>query len=97
MGKGGRVFCIFTPYVLTIASLVCIIMVGLGCTNSDSNTLNDLYFFRVCDHLQPNRNNTNDNRPTCKTSPALQVRNRKYRPLSAVPTSTSPAPTSTPS
>lgn len=48
MGKGGRIVCIFTPYVLTIASLICIIMVGLGCTKSSSSTLNDLYFFRVC-------------------------------------------------
>lgn len=48
MGKGGRVLCIITPYALTIASLVCLIMVGLGCTNSSSGTLNNLYFFRVC-------------------------------------------------
>ncbi|OJJ89290.1 SUR7/PalI family protein [Aspergillus glaucus CBS 516.65] len=47
MGKAGRAICIFTPYVLTIASLVCIIMVGLGCTNSGSSTLNNLYFFRA--------------------------------------------------
>lgn len=47
MGKAGRVACIFTPYVLTIASLICIIFVGLGCTKSSSNTLNDLYFMRV--------------------------------------------------
>ncbi|PYH98194.1 integral membrane protein [Aspergillus ellipticus CBS 707.79] len=47
MGKGGRIVCIFTPYVLTIASLICIIMVGLGCTKASSNTLNDLYFFRA--------------------------------------------------
>lgn len=48
MGKAGRALCIFTPYVLTIASLVCIILVGLGCTNSSSSTLNNLYFFKVC-------------------------------------------------
>ena len=47
MGKGGRVLCIITPYALTIASLVCLIMVGLGCTNSNSGSLNNLYFFRV--------------------------------------------------
>ncbi|OGM40480.1 integral membrane protein [Aspergillus bombycis] len=47
MGKGGRVLCIITPYALTIASLVCLIIVGLGCTNSGSSTLNDLYFFRA--------------------------------------------------
>lgn len=47
MGKAGRVACIFTPYALTIASLICIILVGLGCTKQDSSTLNDLYFFRA--------------------------------------------------
>ncbi|GAD94991.1 integral membrane protein [Paecilomyces variotii No. 5] len=47
MGKAGRIVCIFTPYVLTIASLVCLILVGLGCTNKSSSTLNDLYFFRA--------------------------------------------------
>ncbi|KAF3386761.1 SUR7 family protein pun1 [Penicillium rolfsii] len=47
MGKAGRVACIFTPYVLTIASLICIVMVGLGCTKSSSDTLNNLYFMRI--------------------------------------------------
>ncbi|CAI7664502.1 unnamed protein product [Penicillium bialowiezense] len=47
MGKAGRIACIFTPYVLTIASLICIIMVGLGCTKASSSTLNDLYFMRL--------------------------------------------------
>lgn len=47
MGKAGRIACIFTPYVLTAASLVCLIFVGLGSTNSNSSTLNNIYFFRV--------------------------------------------------
>ncbi|CDM33425.1 hypothetical protein DTO013E5_7294 [Penicillium roqueforti] len=47
MGKAGRVACIFTPYVLTIASLICIILVGLGCTKASSSTLNNLYFIRL--------------------------------------------------
>ena len=47
MGKVGRVACIFTPYVLTIASLICLIFVGIVCTDSKSSTKNDLYFFRV--------------------------------------------------
>ncbi|KAJ5774228.1 Actin cortical patch SUR7/pH-response regulator PalI [Penicillium paradoxum] len=46
MGKAGRVACIFTPYVLTIISILCIILVGLGSTRSSSDTLNDLYFVR---------------------------------------------------
>lgn len=47
MGKAGRIACIFTPYVLTIASLICIIMVGLGCTKASDSNLSNLYFIRV--------------------------------------------------
>ncbi|KAJ9220947.1 hypothetical protein DTO207G8_2643 [Paecilomyces variotii] len=47
MGKAGRIVCIFTPYLLTIASLICLILVGVGCTNKNSSTLNNLYFFRA--------------------------------------------------
>lgn len=48
MGKGGRMICIFTPYVLTIAALICLIVVGLGSTDNGTDSLRDLYFFRVC-------------------------------------------------
>ncbi|KAL4960138.1 SUR7/PalI family-domain-containing protein [Aspergillus stella-maris] len=47
MGKAGRVVCIFTPYLLTIAALVCLIFVGLSSTSSGSGTTKDLYFFRA--------------------------------------------------
>lgn len=47
MGKAGRFFCIFTPMALTIASLVCLIIVGLGGTNKSNATFNNLYFFRA--------------------------------------------------
>ena len=47
MGKAGRIACIFTPYALTIASLICIVMVGLGCTKASSSTLDNLYFMRI--------------------------------------------------
>ncbi|KAJ5256626.1 hypothetical protein N7478_012730 [Penicillium angulare] len=47
MGKAGRVACIITPYLLTIATLICIIVVALGCTKSSSSTLSNLYFIRV--------------------------------------------------
>ncbi|KAJ5988698.1 hypothetical protein N7481_003908 [Penicillium waksmanii] len=47
MGKAGRIACIFTPYVLTLASLICIIIVGLGCTKSSDSNLSDLYFLRI--------------------------------------------------
>ena len=47
MGKAGRFACIFTPMALTIASLVCLIIVGLGGTNKNNSTYNNLYFFRA--------------------------------------------------
>ncbi|KIA75748.1 hypothetical protein HK57_00483 [Aspergillus ustus] len=47
MGKAGRFVCIFTPYVLTIAALICLIVVGLGSTDNGTNSLRDLYFFRA--------------------------------------------------
>lgn len=46
MGSAGRIACIFTPFVLTVCSLICLIFVGLGCTDSHSSTRNNLYFFR---------------------------------------------------
>ncbi|KAL9626963.1 MAG: hypothetical protein Q9204_006907, partial [Flavoplaca sp. TL-2023a] len=47
MGKAGRFACIFTPMALTIASLICLIIVGLGGTNKNNSTYNSLYFFRA--------------------------------------------------
>ena len=47
MGKAGRFACIFTPMALTIASLVCLVLVGLGGTNSGNDYFNSLYFFRA--------------------------------------------------
>ncbi|MCJ1224818.1 hypothetical protein MMC12_001463 [Toensbergia leucococca] len=47
MGKAGRFACIFTPMALTLASLICLIIVGMGGTNKSSSTLNNLYFFKA--------------------------------------------------
>jgi len=47
MGKAGRFACIFTPMALTIASLVCLIIAGLGGTNQSNSFYNTLYFFRA--------------------------------------------------
>ncbi|OJD18128.1 hypothetical protein AJ78_01846 [Emergomyces pasteurianus Ep9510] len=46
MGKGGRIACIFTPYLLTIGALVCLILVGLGMTKT-SSPLNSIYFVKA--------------------------------------------------
>jgi len=45
MGRAGRVACIFTPFALSAASLVCLILVGLG--NRSKSSLNDFYFFKA--------------------------------------------------
>ncbi|KAL1957608.1 hypothetical protein VTO42DRAFT_5719 [Malbranchea cinnamomea] len=46
MGKGGRIACIFLPYVLSIGALVCLILVGLGSTSTNSPP-KDIYFLRI--------------------------------------------------
>jgi hypothetical protein len=55
MVQAGRVACIFTPFALSIATLVCFILVFLGGTSEHNNTLGSFYFFkvsRVWDRLQ---------------------------------------------
>jgi hypothetical protein len=47
MGKAGRFACIFTPMLLTLASLICIVLVGLGGTNKNMAAFDSLYFFKV--------------------------------------------------
>ncbi|EEP77473.1 predicted protein [Uncinocarpus reesii 1704] len=46
MGKAGRIACIFTPYALSIASLVCLVLVALGATKP-SDPLNTIYFLKA--------------------------------------------------
>jgi len=47
MVQAGRVACIFTPFALSIATLVCLILIFLGGTREKSNALGDLYFFEA--------------------------------------------------
>ncbi|KAH0533829.1 hypothetical protein FGG08_007544 [Glutinoglossum americanum] len=47
MGKAARFACIFTPMLLTLASLICIVLVGLGGTNKSMASLDSLYFFKA--------------------------------------------------
>ncbi|KAF2007228.1 hypothetical protein P154DRAFT_517002 [Amniculicola lignicola CBS 123094] len=47
MGKVGRFACIFVPMALTIASLLCLIIVFSGQTNQKMAVTNDLYFFKA--------------------------------------------------
>jgi hypothetical protein len=47
MVQAGRVACIFTPFALSIAALVCLVLVFLGGMSEHNNTLGSLYFFKV--------------------------------------------------
>jgi hypothetical protein len=51
MVQAGRVACIFTPFALSIATLVCLILVFLGGTSVHNNALGNLYFFKVSSDL----------------------------------------------
>ncbi|KAF2192718.1 integral membrane protein [Zopfia rhizophila CBS 207.26] len=47
MGKLGRFACIFVPMALTVASLICLILVFSGQLNKNMQIQNDLYFFKA--------------------------------------------------
>jgi hypothetical protein len=53
MGKVGRFACILTPMLLTLASLICIVIVMTGQMSMKDNNApstqlgRDLYFFKV--------------------------------------------------
>jgi hypothetical protein len=56
MGKAGRVACIITPMALTVASLVCLLLVMIGQLGSNNKAPStslgqDLYFFKARHHL----------------------------------------------
>jgi hypothetical protein len=59
MGKVGRFACILTPMLLTLASLICIVIVMIGQMSMKDNNPpttalgRDLYFFKVCSHCTP--------------------------------------------
>ncbi|KAF2085177.1 hypothetical protein K490DRAFT_47535 [Saccharata proteae CBS 121410] len=47
MGKVGRFACILTPMALSIASLICLLLVFLGDVNKNDSTLSDIYFMKA--------------------------------------------------
>lgn len=47
MGKIGRIACIATPGLLTVASLICLLMVFLAGQNKSDANLRSLYFFKA--------------------------------------------------
>jgi hypothetical protein len=59
MVNPGRVACIFTPFALSVASLVCLILIFLGGTSERNNTLGSFYFLKVrASHPMPNKTNS---------------------------------------
>ncbi|KAI9856093.1 MAG: hypothetical protein M1824_005688 [Vezdaea acicularis] len=47
MGKAGRIACIVVPFLLTLASLICILLVFSGGLNKSSSLQSSLYFFKA--------------------------------------------------
>lgn len=56
----GRVACIFTPFVLTLASLACVVVFILGGSRERNATLGDLYLAKVS-HLVDSAQNLSNN------------------------------------
>tara|TARA_R110002003_G_scaffold196_3_gene15289 strand:- start:14358 stop:14552 length:195 start_codon:yes stop_codon:yes gene_type:complete len=54
MGKAGRFACILAPMLLTLAGLICIVIVMIGQMSTKGNKApstalgRNLYFFKVC-------------------------------------------------
>jgi len=82
MGKAGRFACIFLPMVGTIASLVCLIIVGLGGTNQHNTGMNNLYFFRAnTSHIQVNSSILNlPSNPVANNIPNINIINGSSSP-----------------
>ena len=54
MGKAGRFACIIVPFLLTLASLLCIILTfAAGQDKGKPSTLSNLYFMKVRHHQIP--------------------------------------------
>lgn len=98
MGKAGRFACILTPMLLTLASLVCIVLVMIGQMSTGGNKApstslgRSLYFFKVrLTYISPptfphaTNNSTRQTPATSATSPTSST------------TSTSTTSSSTPS
>jgi len=47
MVAAGRICCITAPFLLTVAVLVCMVLIFLAGTIDRNNTVDDLYFLKV--------------------------------------------------
>ena len=43
----GRVCCIAAPFLLSLATLICLVLIFLAGTMERNDTLDDLYFLKV--------------------------------------------------
>jgi len=76
MGKTGRFVCIFTPMLLTLASLTFHIMVGLGGTNVSNSYLSNLYFMQA-NTTAAAQNSTLNNMPANPTTDPADIQHGK--------------------
>ena len=82
-GKAGRFFCIFIPMILTMITLVFLVMIGLGGTNSSNTYLSNLYFIKmnttnVTANPDFSNNPANNNTDPMDRSPAGKVIIQNY-------------------
>jgi hypothetical protein len=47
MVNPGRICCIAAPFLLTLAVLICMVLIFLAGTIDRNNTVDDLYFLKV--------------------------------------------------
>lgn len=47
MGKAARFACILAPMLLTLASIMCTVLIMVGGTNKGKGWITDIYFFRI--------------------------------------------------
>ena len=47
MGKASRLACIIVPEALSVASLICLLMVFLAGLDKSNSDLRSLYYFKV--------------------------------------------------
>lgn len=55
MVSAGRICCITAPFLLTIAVLICTVLVFIAGTIDRNKTVDDLYFLKVCNTTRPLR------------------------------------------
>jgi hypothetical protein len=96
MGKVGRFACILTPMLLTLASLICIVIVMIGQMSMKDNNPpttalgRELYFFKVRSYLSHLKRKTNNpHRQTQANSKKTPKTSKTTSPITSRSTTTS--------